>query len=121
MNISEYIKDTYGTMYYVTDMQKAASYYKNLFNLSPEEESPGWTTFNLNGHRICLHATEGDHSVSHNGVLITNVSQLENVVAELKNRGVEFVKDITEVCEGGYSADFVDPSGNVLSLFEYKG
>ncbi|MEK6775072.1 MAG: VOC family protein [Bdellovibrionota bacterium] len=121
MNISENFKGTYGTMYYVHNMKKSVQYYKDNFNLTPEDETPEWTTFSLNGHRICLHLINENHSPEHNGVLIANVSNLEGVVSELKKRGVEFISEIKNVCEGGYAADFKDPNGNVLSLFEYKG
>ncbi len=55
------------------------------------------------------------------GVLIASVSDLDGVVAEMKKRGVEFIKDVHSVCEGGYAADFRDPSGNILSMFEFRG
>ncbi|MCB0422903.1 MAG: VOC family protein [Bdellovibrionales bacterium] len=121
MDLSKNFTGTYGTMYYVNDMKKAVQYYKDNFNLTPEEESEGWTTYDFNGHRLCLHATDADSSSDGKGILIINVKNLEETVSELKKRGVEFVTDITNVCEGGYSADYKDPSGNVMSLFEYKG
>lgn len=121
MNLSENFTGTYGTMYMVRDMKKSVAYYKDMMNLTPEEESDSWTTFNLNGHRICLHLAEANAEIDGKGVLITNVKGLEAVVAEMKSRGVEFMMDIHQVCEGGYSADFKDPSGNVLSLFEFRG
>jgi len=121
MNLDEFFTGTYGTLYYVNDMKKSVRYYKDCFNLNPEEESEAWTTFNLNGHRLCLHACEEGQKVDGNGILITNVKNLEKVVSSLKSHGVEFVKEISQVCEGGFAADFKDPSGNVISLFEYQG
>lgn len=121
MDISKQFDGTYGTMYYVYDMAKSVKYYKDMFNLTPTEESPQWTTYELNGHNICLHAVGPDQKVDGKGILITKVKGLTGVVKELKSRGVEFVMDIHQVCEGGYAADFKDPSGNVLSMFEYTG
>ncbi len=122
MNLSEYHKGTYGSLYYVNDMAKAVQYYKEVLQWTPEVESPEWTEFPLgNGHRLCLHAAgEGQVSPGY-GILITQVREIEQVVAELKRRGVEFVKDIQNVCDNGFSADFRDPSGNLISLYEYKG
>ncbi len=51
MSLGENFKGTYGTMYMVRDMTKSIQYYKEVLNLTSEEESPAWTTFNLNGHR----------------------------------------------------------------------
>jgi predicted enzyme related to lactoylglutathione lyase len=121
MDISKNITGTYGTMYMVRDMQKSVQYYKEMLNLTPEAESPEWTSFDLNGHRICLHATAPDAAIDGKGVLITSVKDLDLVVAELKKRGVEFVQEVQQVCDGGFAADFKDPSGNVVSLFEYRG
>lgn len=121
MNIAEQFDGTYATMYFVNDMTKALAYYKDMFNMEPTEQSPGWATFDFNGHRLALHATEEGKVSDGKGELIINVKNLEGVVTELKSRGVEFVSDITNVCEGGWAADFKDPSGNTMSLFEYKG
>ena len=121
MNLEKHFNGTYGTMYYVTDMKKSVQYYKEIFNLTPESESSDWTTFALNGHRICLHSSAEGQQTNGHGILITSVANLEGMVVELKKRGVEFVKEVTKVCEGGYAADFKDPSGNVISLFEYQG
>ena len=108
-------------MYYVHDMKKSVQYYQEMLNLTPEEESSQWTTFNLNGHRICLHATEANVEINGHGVLIASVTNLEEMTAEMKKRGVEIVKDIHQVCENGFAVDIKDPSGNLLSFFEYRG
>ena len=121
MDLSQNFVGTYGSVYYVENMQKSVQYYKDMFNLIPEDESPEWTTFDLKGHKLCLHACAKDQKVNGNGILITQVKNLDSMVVELKKRGVEFVKDITQVCEGGYAADYRDPSGNIVSLFEFKG
>lgn len=122
MNLSESISGTYGTLYYVADMKKSVQFYKDVLNLKAEDETEGWSTFPLgNGHRICLHATTDMSQVNGKGILIANVKGLETVVAELKKRGAEFVNDIHEVCENGFSADMRDANGITLSFFEYKG
>ena len=121
MDLSKNIKGTYGTMYYVTDMKKTVQYYKEVFNLTPEYESAGWTEFKMGDHRLCLHSAGENHTPTGKGILITEVTGLDTMVAELKKRGVEFVSDVQSVCDGGYAADYRDPSGNTLSLFEYRG
>jgi predicted enzyme related to lactoylglutathione lyase len=122
MNMSQSITGTYGTLYYVADMTKSVQYYKEVLNLTPEDESPEWTTFPLGGgHKICLHGTEDKSLVTGKGILIANVTGLEGFVTELKKRGAEVVNDIHEVCENGFSADIRDANGITLSFFEYKG
>lgn len=121
MNISQQFDGAYGSLYYVSDMTKSVQYYKDMFNLTPTMESPEWTEFNLNGHTLCLHGVKEGTKIDGKAILITKVKGLDAVVAELKQRGVEFKGDIHQVCEGGFAADFVDPSGNTISLFEFKG
>jgi len=111
---------TYGTMYYVRDMKKSVQYYKDKLELQPVFESPDWTEFSFSGHSLCLHLAGVENSVSGAGVLITKVKNIEGVVNTLKSKGVEFDSEIKEVHPGAYSADFVDPDGNHISLYEDK-
>ncbi len=120
-DLNQYFKGAYGTMYTVTDMQKSVKYYREVLNFTVESESPDWTTLMSHDHRVCLHSMNEASGFNPPSTLVLNVVQLETLVSELKKRGVEFSKDIHQVCEGGYSADFIDPNGQCLSLFEYKG
>lgn len=109
---------TYGTMYYVSDMKKAVAFYKGL-GFTARYESDDWTEFDLgDSTAVCLHGMGDFKPLSEGGILITKVKDIKGVVAEIKREGVEFVKGITEVHPGAYSADFKDPSGNVVSLYE---
>jgi len=111
----------FGTMYYVADMKKAVDYYKNAVGLTKiTYESPEWTQFDLgDGTSLCLHLKGDDgKALSEGGVLITKVKNLKELVPALKEKGVEFCQDITEVHPNAYAADFKDPDGNVVSLFE---
>lgn len=122
MNLNEKILGSYGTLFYVHDMNKSVQYYREVLNLSVEEQSPDWTTFKFaNGHRVCLHGTNDASKVDGSSVLVMSVKNLEEVVATLKSRGAEVIHDIHEVCPNGYSADVRDPNGVALSFFEYKG
>ena len=111
---------TYGTMYYVKDMKKAVDYYKTIFGLKTRFESPEWTEFDVSGHGLCLHAIGKDMKTtpSTGGVLITKVRGIKKLYEELKNTGVEFNGPVKEVHPGAWSADFKDPSGNTLSIYE---
>lgn len=121
MKVSENFTGTYGTMYFVRDMDKSIAYYKDMFDLEPTEKSPGWTTYNFGGHELCLHIAEEGQSIDGKGILINRVKNLQGVYEELKSRGVEFMNEIHQVCDGGYAVDYKDPSGNQISLFEYTG
>ncbi|MFI5361943.1 MAG: VOC family protein [Elusimicrobiota bacterium] len=115
------IKGTYGTMYYVKDMGKAAAFYKERLGAKPTIESPDWTEFNFGGTSLCLHLSRGrkgggknEHA---NGSMVLHVDGIRALVAELKAGGVD-VDEVHEVYPGAWSADFRDPSGNVVGLYE---
>lgn len=122
MALENFVTGTYGTMYYVRDMAKSVQFYKDLYGKNPVMESPEWTQFDLNGSSICLHGLgEGQTEIDGKGVLIHQVKNLKETIPALKSMGIEFVKDYHQVCEGGFAVDVRDPSGNVISFFEYLG
>ena len=50
------MKKTFGyTMLLVEDMNKSVEFYKKVFQLGPEFNSPRWSQFNLDGVLIALH------------------------------------------------------------------
>lgn len=112
------IKGTYGTMYYVKDMAKSVTYYQETLGLKARFESPEWTEFEVNGHGLCLHATDKGNAPNEQGVLILDVTGIREMTTALKAKGVEFVSEVKEVHPGAYSSDFRDPSGNLVSLYE---
>lgn len=109
------IKGTYGTMYYVKDMAQAVKFYKERLGVKPVFESPEWTEFSFGGVSMCLHPTSPKSHV--NGSMILHVEGIRQMVADFKAAGVK-VSDVHEVYPGAYSAEFEDPSGNVVSLYE---
>lgn len=119
MELKDFVQGSYGTMYYVRDMKKAVAFYTDLLGKTPASESPEWASFDLNGTNLCLHLAEGE--IDGKGMMIFSAKGLKNKVDALKKMGVEIEKDYHQVCEGGYSVDFRDPSGNRMSLFEYTG
>lgn len=121
MDFEGFVTGTYGTMYYVRDMDKSVKFYKELYAKEPESHSSEWTTFNLNGTTLCLHLADKAAEIDGKGILIHNTKNLKGMLPLLKSLGLEIEKDYHQVCEGGYALDFRDPSGNRMSLFEYTG
>ena len=115
--MSSLFTGTYGTMYYVTDMKKSVEYYKTIFGLTPGYESPDWTEFDVNGHRICLHIARDGQKIE-NGILVNKVKGIQNLVTDLKAKGVEFEGELREIHPGAYCVAFRDPSGNRVDLYE---
>lgn len=110
---------SYGTMYYVQDMQQAKDFYEKSIGLTPRFENENWTEFDLgDGTALCLHQMKPESPRILGGALIVNVEKIQEKVNELKKQGVEFLRGVSEVFPGAFSADFHDPSGNLISLYE---
>lgn len=110
---------SYGTMYYVQNMKQAKDFYQKSFGLNPRFESEDWTEFDLgDGTALCLHQMKPESPKILGGALIVNVQKIQDKVNELKKEGVEFLRDVSEVFPGAFTADFHDPSGNLISLYE---
>jgi predicted enzyme related to lactoylglutathione lyase len=115
-----HFKGTYGTMYYVRNMKKSVAFYTEAVGLTPAFADENWAEFHFGGHALCLH-TMGDKTVSHggSGTLILEVTNLEKVMGNLKEKKVEFVGEVTDTgC--GLCAEFKDLDGNLVSLYQSK-
>ncbi len=102
----------------VTDMERAASFYRDTLGLEQVSEG-GWPEFQL-GENLSLYLMdptniggtfEGPHT-AHIALRVPNVAETRS---ELEGRGVEFDGEIldTGVC---HMAFFRDPDGNQLML-----
>lgn len=117
--MQDIIKGNYGTMYYVADMKKSCEYYKTVFGLKARFEDSGWTEFDLgDGTALCLHAIGDKKPALLSPILIVKVKNIKTLVPELQKKGVEFPHGVKEVHPGAFAAEFKDPSGNMVSLYE---
>ena len=112
-------KGTYGTMYYVKNMKKAVAFYREQVGLTPAFEDEGWTQFDLNGHGLCLHPAGDQPITKGGGTLIIEVTDINKVVSNLKEKRVEFVSEVKDTGGCGFCAEFKDLDGNVVSLYQH--
>jgi predicted enzyme related to lactoylglutathione lyase len=98
-------------------MAKAVKFYKEQLGAKPSFESPDWTEFPFGGTSLCLHPTKDKTKPFANGSMILHVDGIRQLVADLKAAGVK-VSDVHEVHPGAYSAEFQDPEGSVVGLYE---
>lgn len=108
---------TYGTMYYVDDMDASVSFYQNLLGYEPSHRSSDWTEFSFGEHRLCLHAKRSDPSdYPQNGVLILNHDGIKSLYDSLKKKGLN-VFGLHQVHPEAWSFHFKDPGENELSYY----
>jgi predicted enzyme related to lactoylglutathione lyase len=110
------IDSTYGTMYYVDDMEKAVSFYKGAFGIQPGYESKEWTEFPMNGHNLCLHEKRAGETYTPNGVLIVKKDGVKNLFEKMKGDGFN-VYGLHEIHDNTWSFHFKDGSQNEVSIY----
>lgn len=110
------ISSTYGTMYYIDDMEKSVKYYKGILGLNPGYESPTWTEFQMGDHRLCLHAKRANEKYPQNGILIFQVDGVKNLFEKMKNDGFQ-VFGLHEVHPEAWTFHIKDISQNECSFY----
>jgi lactoylglutathione lyase len=110
---------------YVKDTKKALEFYTNVLGFKVKVNAPDWVEFETGATTVALH---GDTELKEQGrnttVLVFPVENIDEAHEALKNSGAKVIKAPHQVCETpdgyGYSCDFEDVEGNLLSLYAEK-
>jgi len=116
----------------VNDLQKAKQFYSEVLGLRVEEDADmkGLLNLTVNEHTQILIYVKPDHVPATFTILNFRILGIEDVVSQLKKKGVVFEKydqpniktDEDDIFRGNGMkiAWFKDPSGNILSLIDSK-
>lgn len=111
---------------YVKDAMKSMAFYRDVLGAKVKVESPTWVEFDLGDITLALHGEEKERPI-HRGngtLLVFPVSDVFEAHDVLKAQGVKIFEAPKMVCETptgkGYSLDFEDPDGNLLSFYSEK-
>lgn len=108
-------------VYYVSDIARTESFYNETFGLNLERmegAEPFWLQARLeNGLEIIFFEMPAQRGNS--PAIIFNVDDggIDDIVADLAAKGVTIVTPVSEA-PGGWSADFLDPDGFGLGLWQ---
>lgn len=111
------------------DSKKARSFYQAILGLELVSEDGFALVFRANGTMLRV-TTVQDFTPQQFTILGWDVTNIEQTVADLKKRGVQFEqyglagqdeKGIWNSPSGARVAWFKDPDGNVLSLTQFRG
>lgn len=112
-----------------SDVEKAKSFYQEVLGLDVRDNSMGMIKLHLVGNQPVIIYPKEDHQPATYTVLNFVVSNIDDAVDVLTDRGVEFLQyegdlqtDQKGICRGGegmpHIAWFEDPAGNILSVLE---
>jgi predicted enzyme related to lactoylglutathione lyase len=104
--------------YRVTDLDRATAFYRDTLGLALRSRDVV-ARFDVDGVLVELVPAEGPVSGEGNARVAFEVDDLERAAADLAHRGVA-VEPIREVVNGRL-AEFRDPDGNQLVLWQYRG
>ena len=111
------------------DVERAKKFYQEKLGLIPKEESSGNVVFEVGGSKFFLYESPSAGTNQATAACF-DVDNVENVVAEMKNKGVEFEEydgipgvlrqgEIHTNEHGMQCAWFKDTEGNIISVSQY--
>ena len=82
----------------VQNIDRAVNFYENILGLPVVKRDGPWAEVDANGVRVGLNGREPEGVESEGGPVLTfqPESSLDDVIADLKERGVEFPAEISE-------------------------
>lgn len=108
-------------VYYVSDILRTEKFYNETFALNlarMEGAEPFWLQGRLeNGLDLIFFQMEGKRGNTPAIVFEVSEGGIDDIVAELALAGVTIVTPVSEA-PGGWSADFLDPDGFGLGLWQ---
>jgi predicted enzyme related to lactoylglutathione lyase len=108
-------------VYYVSDITRTEAFYNETFGLElkrMEGADPFWLQGNLEGGlEILFFQQDGIRGTTPAIIFTVSDGGIDDIVADLAAKGVTIVTPVSEA-PGGWSADFLDPDGFGLGLWQ---
>jgi len=108
-------------VFYVSDIARTETFYNQTLGLQLERQEgaePFWLQAQIeNGPDLIFFQMEGKRGDTPAIVFDLDEGGIDDVVAELAGQGVNIVTPVSEA-PGGWSADFLDPDGFGLGLWQ---
>ena len=112
----------FGVVFNVKDINRTERFYQDIIGIDLQRQPGGdegdWLLGVLeNGVQLIFF--EGEESIGRSPVIVFELEEgyIDDLVDEMAKDGVEIVTPVSEA-PGGWSADFRDPDGHPLSLFQ---
>ena len=112
---------TAGLVYYVADIARTEQFYTRTLGLEltrQEGAEPFWLTGALeSGLELMFFQMDAQRGSSPALVFTVEEGGIDDIVADLASKAVSIVTPVSEA-PGGWSADFLDPDGYALGLWQ---
>lgn len=104
----------------VRNLERAVEFYRDVLRLDLHfvAKDVGWAEFDVGGSTLALREVKSGFVPSQSSICFL-VTEIEEEVAYLKEKGVKFREEIQEIPGGqGRYIWFLDPDGNRLDFYE---
>ena len=106
-------------IYKSPDLQRAKTWYGEVFGIEPYFDEPFYVGFNVGGYELGLDPdVAGEPPGPGGSVAYWGVAKLEDVMQRLARMHVDVVSPARDVGDGIRVASVRDPFGNVIGLIE---
>jgi glyoxylase I family protein len=110
-------------MIFVTDLEQARVFYRDIVGLAVESESDRCITFRVGDVALEAYLCEkpgqaGDYANEARSVFVFRVESIDAAFEHLQAKGVVFLHTTPVRSDSGRYAAFLDPFGNVHEIFE---
>jgi catechol 2,3-dioxygenase-like lactoylglutathione lyase family enzyme len=107
------IKKVYHISFPVSDLKKAADFYRNVLGLKKTGEWPTYVEYDVSGVQFGL-KRGGEMEI------FLLVNDVDKEYRELKAKGVKFIAEPKDMHWGARAATLVDPDGNKFTIETFK-
>ncbi|MGO9832326.1 MAG: VOC family protein [Myxococcaceae bacterium] len=104
---------------FVSDMNRAVVFYRDVLGLPLKFESPGWSEFATGDTILALHPASA-HALPGAVELGFTVANIEEFHRNMVSKGVQFSTPPTKQDFGGLLAQFADSEGGHCSVSEQQ-
>ena len=112
------IKGLRTTIYHVTDLEQAKSWYSELFSVQPYFDQPFYVGFQVGGFELGLDPNSTDVTWGNNAVTYWGVENIKEEVQRAVGLGASLIGGIENVGDEIWVAHITDPFGNTIGLIQ---
>ena len=104
---------------YSKDTARSIAFYRDTLDFRVVQTFPDGALLHGGGILLGIHREEGDRKSKAGGTLIVlQTNDIQQSFEELKRKGVRFLKPEIENADFGAVADFKDPDGYLLEIWQ---
>ena len=110
-----------GVVLWTDNIQRLKEFYRDILGLPLHSERSNFVAFALGNERLSigLHDAVSGHAKDPFRIMINlGVADIADVFRQLKEQGVQFIREPEKEHWGGWVATLCDPDGNILQLLE---